>query len=91
MIGLGVGGVAGNLIEVKRLIAEYKLPIELAISFISSNVGAALGLKGQGVIKVGGCANACLFNDAMELTHVISRNKVMMRNGEIVQKGTFEY
>lgn len=91
MIGLGVGGVAGNLIEVKRLIAEYNLPIELAISFISSNVGAALGLKGQGVIEVGSCANACLFNDAMELTHVISRNKVMMRNGEIVQKGTFEY
>ena len=28
---------------------------------------------------------------AMELTTVVSRNHVMMRNGEIVQKGTFEY
>ena len=91
MVGLGVGGVSGNLTEVKRLIAEYKMPIEKAITFISSNVGAALGLPGQGVIEVGGCANACLFNDAMELTTVVSRNHVMMRNGEIVQKGTFEY
>ena len=91
MIGLGVGGVAGNLTEVKRLISEFKMPIDQAVSFISSNVGAALGLPGQGVIEVGGCANACLFNDAMELTTVISRNRVMMRNGEIVQKGTFEY
>ena len=91
MVGLGVGGVAGNLTEVKRLIAEHKMPIEKAITFISSNVGAALGLPGQGVIEVGGCANACLFNDAMELTTVVSRNHVMMRNGEIVQKGTFEY
>lgn len=91
MIGLGVGGVAGNLTEVKRLISEYKMPIGQAVSFISSNVGAALGLPGQGVIEVGGCANACLFNDAMELTTVISRNRVMMRNGEIIQKGTFEY
>ena len=91
MVGLGVGGVAGNLTEVKRLIAEFKMPIEKAITFISSNVGSALGLPGQGVIEVGGCANACLFNDAMELTTVVSRNHVMMRNGEIVQKGTFEY
>lgn len=91
MIGLGVGGVAGNLTEVKRLIAEHKMPIEKAITFISSNVAQALGLPGQGVIEVGGCANACLFNDAMELTTFVSRNHVMMRNGEIVQKGTFEY
>ena len=91
MIGLGVGGVAGNLTEVKRLISEHKMPVEKAITFISSNVGQALGLAGQGVIEVGGCANACLFNDAMELTTVVSRNHVMMRHGEIVQKGTFEY
>ena len=91
MVGLGVGGVSGNLTEVKRLIGEHNMPIEQAITFISSNVGKALSLPGQGVIEEGGCANACLFNDAMELTTVVSRNKVMMRNGEIVEKGTFEY
>lgn len=91
MVGLGVGGVAGNLTEVKRLITEHGMPIEKAITFISSNVGQALGLAGQGVIEVGGCANACLFNDSLELTTVVSRNRVMMRNGEIVLKGTFEY
>ena len=91
MVGLGVGGVAGNLTEVKRLITEHGMPIEKAITFISSNVGQALGLAGQGVIEVGGCANACLFNGSLELTTVVSRNRVMMRNGEIVLKGTFEY
>lgn len=91
MVGLGVGGVAGNLTEVKRLITEHGMPIEKAITFISSNVGQALGLAGQGVIEVGSCANACLFNDSLELTTVVSRNRVMMRNGEIVLKGTFEY
>ena len=91
MVGLGVGGVAGNLTEVKRLITEHGMPIEKAITFISSNVGQALGLAGQGVVEVGGCANACLFNDSLELTTVVSRNHVMMRDGEIVIKGTFEY
>lgn len=90
MVGLGVGGVEGNLREVKRLIAGGMDPA-LALSFISSNVGAALGLAGQGVVAEGACANACLFNEAWELEDVIARGRVMMRSGEIVVKGTFEY
>lgn len=43
MVGLGVGGVDANLREVKRLIEQYKMPISQAITFISSNVAAALG------------------------------------------------
>ena len=44
----------------------------------------------QGVVKKGACANACLFNDAFELTDVFARGRGMMRSGEIVVKGTFE-
>ena len=91
MVGLGVGGVEGNLNEVKRLIAEFGMPIEQAITFISSNVAEALGLPGQGVIEKGACANACLFTEDMELKGVVSRGRVMMRDGEIIVKGTFEY
>lgn len=90
MIGLGVGGVDSMLREVKRMIETYHLPIEQAISFGTENVGKALGLKNQGVIKEGACANACLFDDNMNLTHVVARSQVMMRDGEIVVKGTFE-
>lgn len=90
MIGLGVGGVDGNLLETKRLIAEHGMPIEEALAFTTKNVGAALGLADQGVVKKGACANACLFNDAFELTDVFARGRGMMRSGEIVVKGTFE-
>ena len=91
MVGLGVGGVEGNLKEVKRLIAEFGMPIEKAITFISSNVAQALGLPGQGVVEKGACANACLFTEDLELKGVVSRGRVMMRDGEIIVKGTFEY
>ncbi len=90
MIGLGVGGVDGNLREVKRLISDFSMPIEQAITFASSNVAQALGLPGQGVVAEGGCANACLFTEDFELKSVVSRGRVMMREGEIVVKGTFE-
>lgn len=91
MVGLGVGGVEGNLNEVRRLIRDHAMPIEQALTFVTSNVGAALGLPGQGVVEKGACANACLFTEDFELTDVFARGRRMMKEGEIVVKGTFEY
>ena len=90
MVGLGVGGVDGNLKETLRLISDYKMPIEQALLFTTKNVGDALGLKDQGRVEVGACANACLFTEDFKLTHVVARGRVMMRDGEVVVKGTFE-
>ncbi|WP_278998732.1 amidohydrolase family protein [Sutterella wadsworthensis] len=90
MVGLGVGGVDGNLIETIRLISDYKMPIEQALLFTTKSVGDALGLKDQGRVEVGACANACLFTEDFTLTHVVARGRVMMRDGEVVVKGTFE-
>ena len=90
MVGLGVGGVEGNLKEVKRMICDYNVPIEKALPVATKNVGMALGLPDQGVIAKGACGNALLFDSNFELKYVVARSKVMMRNGEIVAKGTFE-
>lgn len=90
MVGLGVGGVDGNLKETIRLISDYKMPIEQALLFTTKNVGDALGLKDQGRVEVGACANACLFTEDFNLTHVVARGRVMMLDGEVVVKGTFE-
>ncbi|WP_443743183.1 beta-aspartyl-peptidase [Sutterella sp.] len=90
MVGLGVGGVDGNLKETIRLIRDYQMPIEDALTYTTKNVGDALGLKDQGRVETGACANACLFTEDFELTHVVARGRVMMREGEVVVKGTFE-
>lgn len=91
MVGLGVGGVEGNLVETKRMIAELNVPIETALTFSTKNVGMALGLPDQGVIAKGACANACLFTEDFDLRYVVARGQVMMRDARIVRKGTFEY
>lgn len=51
MVGLGVGGVDGNLKETIRLIRDHNMPIEQALTFTTSNVAGALGIKGHGVIE----------------------------------------
>ena len=55
MVGLGVGGVDGNLKETIRLIRDHNMPIEQALTFTTSNVAGALGIKGHGVIETGAC------------------------------------
>ena len=90
MIGLGVGGVNANLRELKRLIGELKMPIADALSLITANPAKALRLSGKGEIKTGFDADINLFNDSMELLHVVAKGVHMMRNKEILKKGTFE-
>lgn len=85
-----LGDVDGNLKETIRLISDCKMPIEQALLFTTKNVGDALGFKDQGRVEVGACANACLFTEDFNLTHVVARGRVMMRDGEVVVKGTFE-
>lgn len=90
MAGLGVGGVEGNLLAFKRLVGDYGMSIEKALPFVTSNVASALGLADQGVVAKGACGNACLFTEDFRLTDVVARGRVMMREGEVVVKGTFE-
>ena len=79
-----------EIVQTIRLISDCKMPIEQALLFTTKNVGDALGFKDQGRVEVGACANACLFTEDFNLTHVVARGRVMMRDGEVVVKGTFE-
>ena len=47
-------------------------------------------LPGKGVVKAGNCADLNLFDENMNLVHVFAKGRQMMRNGEIIVKGTFE-
>lgn len=90
MVGLGVGGVASNLRDFKRLIGELNVPMETALALLTRNVAKALDLKGKGEVAAGSSADLCLFDESMNLRHVFALGQQMMRDGEIVVKGTFE-
>ena len=90
MVGLGVGGVACNLKEVKRLVEEMNVPMTTALSVVTANVAKALQLPGKGFVKAGGSADLNLFDENLNLVHVFANGRQMMREGEIIVKGTFE-
>ncbi len=90
MVGLGIGGVACNLRDLKKLISRGH-EVQKVLPLLTRNVAQGLELKGKGEVKCGASADFCLFDQNWELKDVFAKGVAMMRNGEILKKGTFEY
>ena len=90
MIGLAVCGIECNLTCVQELVGRHGLDLPTALGFITSNVADSHLIADQGRITEGACGNALLFNEDLTLTDVFAKGRAMMRNGEILAKGTFE-
>ncbi|MFR7348967.1 beta-aspartyl-peptidase [Peptoniphilus sp.] len=92
----------GNLVEIGyspvntgmkaiREIVQSGEKLEEAIKPFTSNVAKVLKLdKEVGFVKEGYFANLVLLNEDLEIETVISQGQIMMKNGEILRKGTYE-
>jgi len=89
MVGLGTGSPAANL-DVLRELVKGGMPLESVLPVITANPAHHLELKGKGRLEAGMDADLCVFTDDMNLRHVIAKGKFLMRDGEIIVKGTFE-
>lgn len=79
-----------NLGEVIQLIKKGNVAIADAFKLITANPANNLGLQHKGKIEVGMDADVCVFNEDLQLQHVFARGQHMMRNQEIIVKGSFE-
>ncbi|MCL4124289.1 UNVERIFIED_CONTAM: hypothetical protein GTU68_051558 [Idotea baltica] len=79
-----------NLEETILLIKNGGLPIEEALKLITTNPARNLGLIYKGKIEAGCDADLCFFDENLKLTDVFANGKQMMKNTEIIVKGTFE-
>lgn len=90
-IGLGIGKVTSLYKEVKDSIIHENIEIQDAIRVITSNPADILKLKNKGYIKEGKDADIVLLDkDSLEISSVIAMGRVMIKEGEILVKGTFE-
>ncbi|MBE6054613.1 MAG: beta-aspartyl-peptidase [Clostridium sartagoforme] len=77
--------------EVKECINTYNIPIEKALKVITSNVAELLKLENKGSIKAGKDADLVLVDENnLEIETVIAMGKVMIKDKEIIIKGTYE-
>lgn len=89
-IGVRKAPIDKNLEEVVALVKKGKVPIEEAFKIITTNPAKNLGLHHKGKIAVGFDADLCCFSNDLELMDVFARGQQMMKDGDIIVKGTFE-
>lgn len=82
--------VDGNLAQVVKLIRDLGADISDALRLVTSNPAENLSLRDKGRIAPGADADLCLFDDRMNLQEVIARGTLLMHEGKIIRKGTFE-
>jgi beta-aspartyl-dipeptidase (metallo-type) len=88
---LEVGRVTSLFAAVREAIQNDGVPLDVALGVITSNPARILKLAGKGRLSAGADADVVLL-DAADLTirGVIARGRWLMRDGEILVRGTFE-
>ena len=77
--------------EVRDAVQQENIPLETALRTITSNVADHLRLSRKGRIREGNDADLVLADpETLELQTVIARGQVMLRDGELLVKGSFE-
>ncbi|MFE8700128.1 beta-aspartyl-peptidase [Cytobacillus sp. FJAT-54145] len=90
-VGLQVGKVSSLYREVKDAILNENIAPDTALKVITENPAKVLKLGRKGKIEVGRDADIVLIEkDTLDINTVIAMGKVMVRNKEVVVKGTFE-
>lgn len=89
--GMKVGSVQSLYQEVKDAMVNERIPIEVAIQVITSNPARILKLQNKGKIANGFDADLVIINkNNFEIETVISKGKIMYKDGKLLVKGTFE-
>jgi beta-aspartyl-dipeptidase (metallo-type) len=88
---LGVGRVTSLFAAVREAVMDEGVPLETALQVVTSNPARILKLGGKGRLAAGADADVTLVDPAtLEIRGVIARGRWMMRDGQLVVKGTFE-
>ena len=78
-LGMGVGQSSCLLKEVKECVFKTKIPLEIAISTITSNPAEILRLKGKGKIEEGYDADLCILDQELQLVEVIAKGNTVYK------------
>lgn len=73
--GMGVGQSSCLLKEVKECVSMENIPLEIALSTITSNPADILHLNKKGRVQEGYDADLCILDKNLQLIKVIARGK----------------
>jgi beta-aspartyl-dipeptidase (metallo-type) len=91
LLGLDVGRVTSLFSAVREAVLDESVPLETALALVTSNPARILKLGGKGRLEAGADGDLVLLDrENLSVTGVIARGRWLMRNGEILARGTFE-
>lgn len=91
LIGLKICNVNSLYKEVKKSILNKKIPIEIALSTITSNVAKILKLEDKGEIEAGKTADFVIVNkESLDIEDVYAKGVQVVKNKIPIKKGMFE-
>lgn len=90
-VGLGIGKASCLLKEIKECVFKENIPLEIAVRAITSNPAQILKIRNKGRILKGFDADVCLLDeDTLDIETVIAKGQIMIKDKQIIVKGTFE-
>lgn len=91
LVALQVGRVTSLFAEVRQAVRQRGVPLEHALAVITSNPARLLALPRKGQLQVGADADVVLLTpESLAIETVISAGKVLMQEGILHNRGTFE-
>jgi len=90
LVKLEMGLPASNLRELSDAVTIEKLPVEIALKTLTSNVATILKLHGKGFILKGMDADILFLSPGMEMVDLIAMGKWVVKDGALLRKGSYE-
>lgn len=88
---LEIGRVTSLFSEVRDAVLRERVPLETALRVVTSNPAAILKLAGKGALVEGADADIVLLEPGtLAIRGVLARGRWLMRDGELLARGTFE-
>jgi len=76
--------------ELKDLVLEEKMALEKAVKVVTSNVADILKLRQKGRLQINKDADVVLIDADFKIQHVAAMGKMLVSNGKLLKKGTYE-
>ncbi|MBU1718771.1 MAG: amidohydrolase family protein, partial [Bacteroidetes bacterium] len=89
LVRLEMGTPHANFRELADAVNEEKIPLEKALKVLTSNIADILKLNGKGRICVGNDADLVLIKN-WEIKFVTANGTLMLRDGKLLKKGSYE-
>lgn len=87
---LEMGHPKSILTELKDAVLQENMNLSDALKVVTSNIADILQLRSKGRIETGKDADMVLINDDWQIIHLIANGTMMVKDGVMVTKGTYE-